>query len=147
MKGVFPLPPRTSSLKPLRIKVLPFSWKKIKVPDDSTVWKWMKNLSKNTILTLYQFSRPLKSVGSSLWVSIDEHVVPRWSQVFELAKTHHPTRGRKMRADKLFYAYELTKNLLLSLMVSPGNRKLSSFLSYGKRDSISIRCQTLAHYL
>ena len=111
---------------------------KMKVPDDSTIWKWMKKMSKDSVLKIYQLTRPLKDLGSSLWVSIDEHVVPRWTQAFKLKKAHHPTRGRKMKADKLFYVYELAKDLLLSLKVSSGKKKLSCHLLKMVKEILSI---------
>lgn len=45
----------------------------------------------------------------SLWVGIDEHLVARWTDKVRLAKTRHPTRGRLLPTDKLFYAFELAK--------------------------------------
>ncbi|RJS80728.1 hypothetical protein CW713_07270, partial [Methanophagales archaeon] len=40
--------------------------------------------------------------------------------------TKHPTRGKAMKADKLFYVFELTKKRLLSFKPQPGNATLAN---------------------
>jgi len=38
----------------------------------------------------------------------------------------HPTRGKAMKADKLFYVFELTRKRLIGFMPQPGNTTLAN---------------------
>jgi len=40
--------------------------------------------------------------------------------------TRHPTRGKAMKADKLFYVFELMKKRLLSFKPQQGNATLAN---------------------
>nr|QNO51914.1 hypothetical protein GBEKKKHF_00003 [Methanosarcinales archaeon ANME-1 ERB6] len=72
-------------------------------------------------------TRPLSDFfGKKLKVSIDEHVVARWTRKVKIHGTKHPTRGKAMKADKLFYIFELTKKRLLSFKPQPGNATLAN---------------------
>lgn len=105
----------------------------------SLVCQRVKKLSKETIKKIYEWSQPLSEfIASSLWVSIDEHVVARWTAKVKIAKTKHPTRGRAMRADKLFYVYELAKARLLSLHVGSGAIGLWKLLTKMIRELIKV---------
>jgi len=60
------------------------------------------------VLLFYDLTRQLKDfVGKNLKISIDEHVVARWTRKVKIPGTKHPTRGKAMKADKLFYIFEL----------------------------------------
>jgi len=79
------------------------------------LFRWMKSCPKSLVLRFYEPTRPVgEFVGKMLEISIDEHVVARWTRKVKIPGTKHPTRGRAMRADKLFYIFELTKKRLLS---------------------------------
>ncbi|HJH27651.1 MAG TPA: hypothetical protein C5S37_13025, partial [Methanophagales archaeon] len=70
-------------------------------------------------------TRPLSDfVGKKFKISIDEHVVARWTRKVKIPGTKHPTRGKAMKADKLFYVFELTKKRLLSFKPQQGNTAL-----------------------
>lgn len=57
-------------------------------------------------------------------LSIDEHVVARFTRKFKIAKGFHTLRNKKMRAEKLTYLYWPKARRFLSLLVSRGNAKL-----------------------
>jgi hypothetical protein len=57
---------------------------------------------------------------------MDEHVVARWTRKVKIPGTKHPTRGKAMKADKLFYIFELAKKRLLSFKPKPGNATLAN---------------------
>lgn len=54
------------------------------------------------------------------------HVVARWTRKVKIPGTRHPTRGKAMKADKLFYVFELTKRRLLSFKPKQGNAALAN---------------------
>jgi len=54
------------------------------------------------------------------------HVVARWTRKVKIPGTKHPTRGKAMKADKLFYVFELTKKRMLSFKPRPENATLAN---------------------
>ena len=92
----------------------------------TTIFRWVKKCRKSSVLLFYDLTRPLKEfVGKALKISIDEHVVARWTRKVKIPGTKHPTRGKAMRADKLFYIFELTKKRLLGFKPQQGNATLA----------------------
>ena len=72
-------------------------------------------------------TRPLSDfVGKKLKISVDEHVVARWTRKVKIPGTKHPTRGKAMKADKLFYVFELVRKRLLSFKPRPGTAPLTN---------------------
>jgi hypothetical protein len=93
----------------------------------TTLFRWMKGCRKSFVLRFYDLTRPLSDFfGKKLKISIDEHVVARWTRKVKIPGTKHPTRGKAMKADKLFYIFELTKKRLLSFKPQPGNATLAN---------------------
>jgi len=93
----------------------------------TTLFRWMKGCRKSFVLRFYDLTRPLSDFfGKKLKISIDEHVVARWTRKVKIPGTKHPTRGKAMKADKLFYVFELTKKRLLSFKPQPGNATLAN---------------------
>jgi transposase len=93
----------------------------------TTLFRWEKNCRKSPILKFYDLTRPLRDfLGKKLEISIDEHVVARWTRRVNIPGTKHPTRGKAMKADKLFYVFELMKKRLLSFKPQPGNATLAN---------------------
>ena len=93
----------------------------------TTLFRWVKRCRKSLVLRFYDLTRPLSDfVGKKLRISIDEHVVARWTRKVEIPGTKHPTRGKAMKADKLFYVFDLTKKRLLSFIPRPGNATLAN---------------------
>jgi hypothetical protein len=62
--------------------------------------------------------------GQVATLSVDEHVIARFTRKFKIPKGFHAIRGKKMRAEKLSYLYWPQKRRFLSLLVSRGNAKL-----------------------
>jgi len=93
----------------------------------TTLFRWVKKCRKSFVLRFYDLTRPLSDFfGKKLKISVDEHVVARWTRKVKIPGTKHPTRGKAMKADKLFYAFELTKKRLLSFKPQPGNATLAN---------------------
>ena len=59
-------------------------------------------------------------------VELHTHVVARWTRKVKIPGTKHPTRGKAMKADKLFYVFELTKKRMLSFKPRPGTATLAN---------------------
>lgn len=112
---------------------------RLRVMERTAIWRWMKSCPKAVVQRFYQLTRPLEGFrGKSLWISIDEHVVARWTRKYPLAGTKHPTRGKAMKADKLFYIFELTKRRLLGLKSAPGKTTLARVVLSLVRELIAL---------
>jgi hypothetical protein len=57
-------------------------------------------------------------------LSLDEHVIARFTRKFKIPKGFHTIRNKKMRAEKLFYLYWPGARRFLALVVTPGNAKI-----------------------
>ena len=62
--------------------------------------------------------------GEVATLSVDEHVIARFTRKFKIPKGFHTLRNKKMRAEKLSYLYWPKARRFLSLVVSRGNAKL-----------------------
>ena len=57
-------------------------------------------------------------------LSVDAHVIARFTRKFKITKGYHSIRGKKMRAEKLFYLYWPAARRFLGLAVTRGNASL-----------------------
>jgi hypothetical protein len=57
-------------------------------------------------------------------LSLDEHVIARFTRKFKIPKGFHAIRNKKMRAEKLSYLYWPGARRFLALIVARGNAKL-----------------------
>jgi hypothetical protein len=57
-------------------------------------------------------------------LSLDEHVIARFTRKFRIPKGFHTIRNKYMRAEKLFYLYWPEARRFLALVVTPGNAKI-----------------------
>jgi hypothetical protein len=62
--------------------------------------------------------------GKAPTLSVDEHVIARFTRKFKIPKGFHTIRNKKMRAEKLFYLYWPEARRFLALVVARGNAKL-----------------------
>ncbi len=58
-------------------------------------------------------------------VSIDEHAIPRYTRKFQIKKGYHTIRNKHMPVEKLTFSFHVGLRSLLSLVVSPGDAKLT----------------------
>lgn len=65
-------------------------------------------------------SPPITRAGSHT-ISIDEHVVPRFTRKFSIRKGYHTIRNKHMKVEKLFFAFHTSARWLLSLVATTGN--------------------------
>lgn len=76
-----------------------------------------------------RLTEPLLAAARTLWVSIDEHAVARFTRKFRIPKGFHTIRNKKMRVEKLFFSFDTGYRTLLSLVVTPGNGRLARVAS------------------
>lgn len=77
------------------------------------------------VKTFAQATEGLQALrGEVATLSVDEHVIARFTRKFKIPKGFHTLRNKKMRAEKLTYLYWPKARRFLSLLVSRGNAKL-----------------------
>jgi len=76
-----------------------------------------------------RLTQPVVTGAQRLHVSIDEHVVARFTREFLIPKGFHTIRNKKMRAEKLFFSFDTAARTLLDLVVTPGNGRLAPVAS------------------
>lgn len=82
----------------------------------------VKTVSVDKFARATEGLRALRNEVATL--SVDEHVIARFTRKFKIPKGFHTIRNKKMRAEKLSYLYWPRARRFLSLLVSRGNAKL-----------------------
>lgn len=59
-------------------------------------------------------------------ISIDEHAIARFTRKFDIRKGFHTIRNKKMKVEKLTFAFDIATRRLCSLVVSAGHETLVS---------------------
>jgi hypothetical protein len=59
-------------------------------------------------------------------ISIDEHAVPRFTRKFDIPKGFHTIRNKKMKIEKLTFAFDGATHQLCALKASPGDAALAT---------------------
>ena len=86
------------------------------VMDQSTAQKLLKDIQGIDEFVAHSMADDVVlDEGQETALSIDEHVVPRWTEQIPLPKTRVSTRGRVMKAQKLVYVYDLLRHRVVGL--------------------------------
>jgi hypothetical protein len=89
----------------------------------------VRAVSTRAVGKFVRLTQPVVSTAQRLHVSIDEHVVARFTRKFLIPKGFHTIRNKKMRAEKLFFSFDTAARTLLDLVVTPGNGRLAPVAS------------------
>lgn len=94
-----------------------------------TLGALVRAVSTRAVGKFVRLTQPVVSAAQRLCVSIDEHVVARFTRKFLIPKGFHTIRNKKMRAEKLFFSFDTATRTLLDLIVTPGNGRLAPVAS------------------
>jgi hypothetical protein len=94
-----------------------------------TLGQWVRAVSTRSVNTFMRLTQPVVEKARSLWLSIDEHTVARFTRKFLIPKGFHTIRNKLMRAEKLFFCFDTVGRTLRSLLVTPGNGRLAQVSS------------------
>jgi hypothetical protein len=89
----------------------------------------VRAVSTRAVGRFVRLTQPAVTTAHRLCVSIDEHVVARFTRKFLIPKGFHTIRNKKMRAEKLFFSFDTAARTLLHLVVTPGNGRLAPVAS------------------
>jgi hypothetical protein len=85
--------------------------------------------SSHGVSKFIRMTQPLFATPRKIGLSIDEHVVARFTRKFLIPKGFHTIRNKRMRAEKLFFSFDTGLHTLLDLVVTPGNGRLARVAS------------------
>ena len=89
---------------------------------------WLRALPAAGVTRFLQRTAPAPRRGPGrggvVRVSLDEHVVPRWTRKFRIAKGYHTTRNKHMKVEKLFTGFDVRGRQFLRLWSTPGDVEL-----------------------
>jgi hypothetical protein len=89
----------------------------------------VRAVSTRAVEKFLRLTQPVVTSARTLAVSIDEHTVARFTRKFLIPKGFHTIRNKKMRAEKLFFSFDVGIRALLDLVVTPGNGRLARVAS------------------
>ncbi|HYO58691.1 hypothetical protein [Archangium sp.] len=89
----------------------------------------VRAVSTRAVGRFVRLTQPAITSAHRLCVSIDEHVVARFTRKFLIPKGFHTIRNKKMRAEKLFFSFDTAARTLLHLVVTPDNGRLAPVAS------------------
>lgn len=78
------------------------------------------------VLGFVRKTQPALQHADGATVSIDEHVIARFTRKFAIRKGFHTIRNKHMKVEKLFYPFSVGGRKLLSLIVTRGNGGLAA---------------------
>ena len=91
-------------------------------PCRHAVGSWRRHLPWFEVEAFCRRTSPWHGIrGEAALLSYDEHVVPRWTHKFRIAKGYVTTRNKYMRCEKLFYTYDLLGRRYLAVRATPGD--------------------------
>ncbi len=90
----------------------------------NTLGGLVRAVSTRAVNRFVQLTRPALAKVEDLALSIDEHVVPRFTRKFLIRKGYHTIRNKHMRVEKLFFTFGIAGRFLLDLIVTRGNGTL-----------------------
>lgn len=85
--------------------------------------------STRAVNKFLQLSQPIRKSAHHFALSIDEHTVARFTRKFLIPKGFHTIRNKHMRAEKLFFSFDIGMRSLLDLVVTRGNGRLARVAS------------------
>lgn len=78
------------------------------------------------VLRFVHATRPALHGADGTSVSIDEHVIARFTRKFAIRKGFHTIRNKHMKVEKLFYPFSVGGRKLLALIVTRGDAGLAA---------------------
>lgn len=94
-------------------------------PSRYTVGAWRRHIPWYAADAFCRRTNPWERIrGKDVWLSLDEHTVPRSTKMFSTRKGYVTTRNKHMRCEKLFYGYDLLSRRFLLLRATPGDVEL-----------------------
>jgi hypothetical protein len=96
-----------------------------RAPTRQMVGAWRKHLRWNEVDRFCHRTSPWELLdGQEVWLSFDEHSIPRWTKKFSIPKGYVTTRNKYMRSEKLYYGYDVVQERFVTVKATPGKVQL-----------------------
>ena len=96
-----------------------------KVLDRNTLGALVRKVDIEGVRQLMVLTRQRLEQTDVVKLSIDEHSIARFTKKFAIPKGFHTIRNKKMKAEKLFFTFNLSCRRLMSLISTAGDRSLA----------------------
>jgi hypothetical protein len=91
-------------------------------PSRHSVGGWRRHLRWYEVDAFCRRTSPWHLLTDNIvLVSYDEHTIPRWTRKFRIPKGYVTTRNKYMRAEKLFFIYDVLQDRYLAVRATPGD--------------------------
>lgn len=95
------------------------------VPTRHDVGSWFRRAGLTSVRRFQRSTTELERGIRNLSVSIDEHVVARWTRKFDIRKGWHAIRNRSIKAEKLYTVFGTESHKTLWLWATRGHTHLA----------------------
>jgi hypothetical protein len=95
------------------------------VPTRHDVGSWFRHVGLVSVRRFLRATTEFKRGIVRLFVSIDEHVVARWTRKFNIRKGWHSIRNRQLKAEKLYTVFGPGSGKTLWLWATRGHTRLA----------------------
>lgn len=85
----------------------------------------LRGVSLAGVRRLMKETAPRLAQAACHFISIDEHAIARFTRKFRIPKGFHTIRNKKMKVEKLTFAFDLATRTLCALIASRGNARLT----------------------
>lgn len=100
------------------------------LPSRQEMGGWLKRVRRSAVERFCRRTESAKSYrGRAVRLSLDDHVIPRWTRLFAISKGYHTTRNKHMKVERVYYFYDLDRQELAQLIPGSGKDEMSGWLS------------------
>lgn len=96
-----------------------------KVISRGRLGQYIRKVSTQTVERFMRETAPRLAQAVCHYFSIDEHAIARFTRKFRIPKGYHTIRNKKMKVEKLTFAFDLVGRKLVSLVASAGDATLA----------------------
>lgn len=99
------------------------------LPSRQEIGGWLKRVRRAAVERFCRLTEKAGHyVGRVVRMSLDDHVIPRWTRLFAISKGYHTTRNKHMKVERVYYFYDLDRQEVASLVPGSGKQGMSGLL-------------------
>lgn len=100
-----------------------------KLPSRHDMGAWLKRVSRAAVERFCRGTEDVKAyLGRAVRLSLDDHVIPRWTRLFSISKGYHTTRNKHMKVERVYYFYDLDRHEVVHLVSKAGKDETSGIM-------------------
>ena len=100
-----------------------------KLPSRQEMGGWLRRVKRSAVERFCRLTEDVRSyVGRSVRLSLDDHVIARWTRLFAISKGYHTIRNKHMKVERMYYFYDLDRQELTHLVSGSGKDEMSGIM-------------------